>query len=782
MGTTLLGRDDEWARLRTALDAGFEIGVVAGAGQGLSAFLTAAAEDALARGHHVVHMAGHRDEHDHEGAALQQLIWPLRAAVAGILTDDDRSAVTAAATLRPRAGQDLAAALADGAHRLLAAPGRTGPLLIVVDDLHLCDPLSARVLRDLGRRTYRNPVVFLLGVRRHRAADLLWPGMCTIELGPLPDVDAARLLDRQAVALSGRARLRLLDRARGKPRAIVELAAAFDGAPAWAVLQPPPSRSDPLRQRHAADLAGLDPATLALARQVSAQLTDEDVTAVLAASGVPEEVLTSAVASGLLETDGRTVRFADPAAGVAAYLSCSALERAALHDRFAAVLPGAPHRTATAPETTTAGPIAAAHQAAAAAGPSEPIATALERAADRVTGPDRRADTLAWAAELSPDPADAARRYSAAALTAGRPDWVLELHAAAEAHGGATRDATVQAVLALCRSGRTDEAADLANDPDAAYILDVYRGREPDEADSRLGFPELFLPRAGALINAGRWAAADAVLTEAENLSHVSGLAVLAAEVATLRAVLAGLRGDRAAARLRPVMRPTGRLVAWVHEAQGLAEFADGNHERAYQHFRDFFDPGGHGRHLDPYGRMLSFLALTAVWADRVGDAGRVMDAAGASEQVRALLNGDLRPAALDAAGPLEGALAHLQHGIRLRRDRRIRPARVELSTALAAFEDLGAAGFADTARNELRAAGADPAKPVAAPGATDPLDRLSPQQRNVVLLAARGLRNQEIASRLNLSMRTIGTHLHHAYPKLGVGGRHELAAMLDAG
>ena len=57
----------------------------------------------------------------------------------------------------------------------------------------------------------------------------------------------------------------------------------------------------------------------------------------------------------------------------------------------------------------------------------------------------------------------------------------------------------------------------------------------------------------------------------------------------------------------------------------------------------------------------------------------------------------------------------------------------------------------------------------------------LSAREREVALLAARGLSNQEIADRLFLSVRTVGNHLQNAYTKLGVGSRSELADVIDA-
>ncbi|MEV4347843.1 helix-turn-helix transcriptional regulator, partial [Actinoplanes sp. NPDC049596] len=51
----------------------------------------------------------------------------------------------------------------------------------------------------------------------------------------------------------------------------------------------------------------------------------------------------------------------------------------------------------------------------------------------------------------------------------------------------------------------------------------------------------------------------------------------------------------------------------------------------------------------------------------------------------------------------------------------------------------------------------------------------LTPQERQVAELAARGLRNREIAEQLFISVRTVGAHLHSVYPKLGISGRHQL-------
>jgi len=53
----------------------------------------------------------------------------------------------------------------------------------------------------------------------------------------------------------------------------------------------------------------------------------------------------------------------------------------------------------------------------------------------------------------------------------------------------------------------------------------------------------------------------------------------------------------------------------------------------------------------------------------------------------------------------------------------------------------------------------------------------LTPSEQRVVVLAASGISNHGIATRLTLSVRTIECHLSHAYAKLGIRSKAELAA-----
>ncbi len=60
--------------------------------------------------------------------------------------------------------------------------------------------------------------------------------------------------------------------------------------------------------------------------------------------------------------------------------------------------------------------------------------------------------------------------------------------------------------------------------------------------------------------------------------------------------------------------------------------------------------------------------------------------------------------------------------------------------------------------------------------GATDPLDALTPRQREVLQLAAEGHSSKEIAQRLGLSYRTVEAHRAQLMERLGV---HDLAGLV---
>lgn len=170
------------------------------------------------------------------------------------------------------------------------------------------------------------------------------------------------------------------------------------------------------------------------------------------------------------------------------------------------------------------------------------------------------------------------------------------------------------------------------------------------------------------------------------------------------------------------------------------------------------------------------------VLAERVGTPGptaaglraraRVADAA---ERIELLE----RAAALTADAPaqLEHTRALVDLGAALRRANRRAEARPPLRRALDLGERGGMLLLARRARAELQAAGARPRRPAL----TGP-DALTPTEHRVASLAAAGHSNPDIAQQLFVTRRTVETHLTHAFQKLDITNRDQLATCLADG
>jgi len=122
---------------------------------------------------------------------------------------------------------------------------------------------------------------------------------------------------------------------------------------------------------------------------------------------------------------------------------------------------------------------------------------------------------------------------------------------------------------------------------------------------------------------------------------------------------------------------------------------------------------------------------------------------------------------------PYERARTQLAYGERLRRDRRITEARIQLRSALDTFEGIFTPLWAERARGGLRATGETARK-----RDLSSLDTLTPQERRVARLVAAGASNKDAAAQLFLSSRTVEYHLGKVFTKLGVASRVELARL----
>lgn len=71
---------------------------------------------------------------------------------------------------------------------------------------------------------------------------------------------------------------------------------------------------------------------------------------------------------------------------------------------------------------------------------------------------------------------------------------------------------------------------------------------------------------------------------------------------------------------------------------------------------------------------------------------------------------------------------------------------------------------------------GAPPAEPPAAPAPADPIDTLSPREREILECIAQGASNKEIARTLAIAEPTVKIHVQHILRKLGLSSRVQAA------
>jgi DNA-binding CsgD family transcriptional regulator len=309
-----------------------------------------------------------------------------------------------------------------------------------------------------------------------------------------------------------------------------------------------------------------------------------------------------------------------------------------------------------------------------------------------------------------------------------------------------------------------------------------------------------------ACIDSGRWDEGLAAAREASEVAAAYLMEAVAASADLAAATVFALRGDQgqvephlasALAAVNPVEYRS--VAARARHAAGLAALADGRYDTAHAQLSQLFGDDGTPLHHHVSYLAIADCAAAAVRAERHLEARTVVERAMARvdptpgprlEQLAARARGLVaepadagdhfagalsRPAG--EAWPFERAQLQLDYGEWLRRQRRINEAKHVLAAALETFRRLGAAPWARRAEAELRASGVTAQAGPTVPGA---LAELTPQQREIVILASQGLTNGEIADRLFLSPRTVASHLYRSYPKLGIAGRHQLRDLVD--
>ncbi|MEU7631171.1 AAA family ATPase [Nocardia sp. NPDC049220] len=321
-------------------------------------------------------------------------------------------------------------------------------------------------------------------------------------------------------------------------------------------------------------------------------------------------------------------------------------------------------------------------------------------------------------------------------------------------------------------------------------------------AAGRLGLlPRALAVQAWSLTRLGDLAAAAPVAAEAAAFARETGQPFMHGLTKAVQAEIAALHGDypRAAgltAEAERIGLASGArpVLATVQLTRGLTAFGEGRFEDAFADLSRIHDPRDPSYAPALRAYFLAELAEAAVRAgqtDALRDLLRGLTPAAESTSSPALHIG-LRYAqavlATEAADaqflsaleadltgwPAERGRLHLAYGEWLRRQRRVVESRTHLRTARETFDALGFAAWSERARLELRSAGESSPNP-----SPDASERLTPHELGIARLAAQGLTNREIGQRLYLSHRTVSTHLHRIFPKLGVSSRTDLAALL---
>ena len=902
----ILGRDRELGIIgdlvASANEGGGALLIHGDAGIGKSALLEQAIDLARAGGMRVLRTTGVRTETNLPFAGLHQLLQPILVRL-DTLPKPQYAAIAGAFGLVEGAPEDpFLIALAT--LTLLADAATRGPILIVVDDAQWLDRPSADALAFVARRLGEDPLVMVVGLRDGETSPIEAAGIAELALEPLSDPDARDMVSSLAPDLEAPVRDRIVQEAAGNPLALAELSRTIRDDPASADRIPEvlPLNAR-LERTFAAQADDLPDATQWLV--LIAALDDRDGLAeIVAAAGVPESAIASAVDARLVEVDASSVRFRHPLIRSAIQQRATAADRSRAHAAIASVV-GDVDR-------------AAWHHAAATDLPDESVAMLLDDAADRAMR--RGALTVAVAAleraaALSPDGRGRGTRLLRAADVAneiGRMDVIGRLLAEAEpidvpaleerrqawltalALSGPRsprEQANLKAVIDAAKRTGKDGQADLGLallqfassrswwiDPGVeirSRIAATAQALAPESDDARVIFMRSIAPEgqvdeliehlvercrsperetgpdARRLATAALWVGALDVAVDfftasiaalrdegrlgllARSLTirafssvHLGALVSVGSDidegfrlgvetrqpfyVATAnvaQSIYLAFRGDvdgaetRMAEGERVVLAArTQGVLAESRHARAIIDLAAGRHDDAYEQLRHLFDPGHESYqrtytgwavadyadaalatgHLHEAEAILARLEADAVrmkmpwW--RIGVAyGRAVVAAHAAD-APAAESAFAAARALDLSRwPLARARLSLAYGTWLRRQRRIAESRAELRSARDLLDAIGVRYLADRAQRELGASGE-----ATRHRGIDVLDQLTPQELQIARLAAEGLSNREIGSRLYLSHRTVGSHLYRVFPKLGITSRGQLHSALQ--
>ena len=315
----------------------------------------------------------------------------------------------------------------------------------------------------------------------------------------------------------------------------------------------------------------------------------------------------------------------------------------------------------------------------------------------------------------------------------------------------------------------------------------------------RLGLlTQALVHRAWATTYAGEWTTAAAAASEGAALARDTNQPQFGFTGELIVALVEAMRGGNpdvdailAHSAWPELATKGGPLLAPAHLARGAAALGEGRHEDAFDAIWRVFDEQDDAFHR--FMRWPSLLDLTEA-AVGSGQARRIDGVTTELETIAARTAPPILCAGLLCARPLlatgdeagrlfESTLtsdlaAHpflrartlFSYGRWLRHRRRSSDARSPLRKSIEVFDALGATGWGTRARDELRATGESVGRRT-----PDARERLTAQELQIAQMAAAGLSNRAIAERLFVSHRTIGSHLYHIFPKLGITTRTQL-------
>jgi DNA-binding CsgD family transcriptional regulator len=414
-------------------------------------------------------------------AGLYSLLHPVLGHLAA-LPGPHAAALQAALGLSQDAAVPGRLAVAAGTHGLLTIAAESGPLLILADDLHWLDPGSQEALLFTLRRLDRDAIACVMTLRADTAAP---DGLPCRDLGGL-DRDAAEQLVEAIAGIRPAPAVarRLHAETGGNPLALRELAAVLTAEQLGGAQMPagPIEPGAAIRQRFTARIHQVSPSArtaLLVAAAAGRCPAAEVIEAAARLDGGDSQALGEAEAAGLVRLTAAGVEFSHPLLRSVAYHAAAPAQRRAAHRALAGVLAGRDAEraawqlaaAATGPDDTTAAALDAAAGLAAGKGAPLAAAAAWVRAAELSSTAERGSDRLAAAAE--------------AALAGGDLDWARRL---TEPLPGAKQPILRSRMLAVQGSfdllaGRMmaaqralREAADLISDADPRLAVELLAG------------------------------------------------------------------------------------------------------------------------------------------------------------------------------------------------------------------------------------------------------------------------------------------------------------------